>query len=140
MTLGERAVQVALAMGDHLRRAKELCGHGQFGRWLKRACPRISRTYANYFMRCAMVTEGEDVSKIRNIQELLLFCGIIQPQQSGETSAPVFCLAIALRRITPAARLTMDDVMKLRPDEQAQLRAGLEPVHQIYQALSAPIQ
>jgi hypothetical protein len=138
--LCESAAQVALDMGDHLRQAKELVDHGKFGRWLKRHCPGIGERHARKLMQASMFMESNrpHVADLESVRELFLFCGIIRaPEHKGKAPA-TFCLAIALRVVKPASRLSIEDVLKLPPTDQQQLREQLEPIHRIYQALPAP--
>jgi hypothetical protein len=123
---GQLAVQLALKIGDGLRKAKELKPHGDFGPWLKQNCPRISRTYANYFMRCALVTEGVDTSGLKGIHELLVFSGVVKVTEKGKPEGRPFCLAIALRYVKPLAHLSMDAVRQLPHAERPALLQHVE--------------
>ena len=146
LSLGQMAVQLALRIGDILRQARALHKRNEFNPWLKKNCPRISRTYAYWFMDASLFVDQHNASdstaKLNNIRELFLFCGIIVPTEGPKKGQPQFTLSLGLRFVSQAKRLTVDSVQALPLGERhcllPEVDATIEQLRKVRDVLAAP--
>lgn len=153
----ERALKRVQLQGQMLIKIKEQVGHGNFRAWIKKhlsdwatrafasdkkdAPPewQISHRTATNWMRAAMWADEHKqlLSQLRSVAQLYMLAGILpDPGQPEIKTEPAFSLAIAMRYIKPLKRLNVDQVRGLPPGERDKVLQELEPIHELYLALS----
>jgi hypothetical protein len=121
-----QAVIYAAKCGAVMNQAKELVGHGKFGKWLKKHCPAVTqRTATNYMALAGQIAHSAKLETVSNLN--LLELPDPRDLKDGENDRALK----SVRQITQGKTLTQlyEDfgIIKPRKTKGAEVREKLGP-------------
>lgn len=133
------AVKDAIICGEKLAEVRDMLPHGQWEKWLKVNCRKITTQTARNWIRLSQKQNVLDLDKCAGLRQAYIECGILpkdDPKPEKDPAVPA-TVEDLIRFAGFAARITPESFsgMVLEQGQREKLRERLKPAHEAYLAL-----